>query len=123
MRFGILFAFLIISFVSNSQICFKNIVPDKGEYSAGETICLQIQVKSSVEICESGLKSVKIYFSGLSKIKETKWTYTKDKVWLKDICFQVLDKKNRGKVTVLRKTDKENLFKQFEIKIKNDNTK
>ena len=103
----------IISFQLSSQIRLDYTTPRQPAYKAGDKIELNIIIKTRPETCTKGMKQVKIYLSGLKRDKLTDWKELSKGLWTAHITLSVTDKaKKAGKLTIMRRVDKEDLFKQ-----------
>ena len=74
---------------------------------------LNIIIKTRPETCTKGMKQVKIYLSGLKREKLSDWKELSKGLWTARITLSVTDKARKaGKLTIMRRVDKEDLFKQ-----------
>jgi len=111
---GFLFiALSLYALTSTSQIKINYIEFKKASYSLNDRFSLQITIKSTPETCLDGMKKTKIFVSGLKIEKQTPWKEIAKATFQKQIQLIVVKgKKNRSKLTILRKVDKESLFQQ-----------
>lgn len=112
---------IIIAFVFTSQTysqIYLNILQgEKHIYSGGDEIKLQILLKSRPETCVDGMKQAKIFVAGFIVQSQTEWYQQSNSVfWIKHMQLRfVPNSKKKSKITILRKVDKESLFKQVEF--------
>ncbi len=111
-----IFFLLLISFFGiylNAQISFAYVTPKKAAYNKGDKIELNIRIKTRPETCLKGMNRVKTYVSGLKIEELTYWKELAKGIWQAKITLSVTDnKKKSAKLTVMRRVDKEDLFKQ-----------
>ena len=102
-----------ICFQVGAQIRLEYTTPRQPAYKAGDKIELNIIIKTRPETCTKGMKQVKIYLSGLKRDKLTDWKELSKGLWTAHIALSVTDKPRKaGKLTIMRRVDKEDLFKQ-----------
>ena len=113
-RISFIFILLAItSFQLSSQIRLEYTTPRLPAYKSGDKIELNIIIKTRPETCTKGMKQVKMYVSGLTKEKLTDWKELSKGLWMTHITLSVTEKaKKAGKLTIMRRVDKEDLFKQ-----------
>ena len=101
------------AFTATSQITVKYIEPQKAVYSLGDVINLQVTMKCTPETCLSGMKQSKIFVSGLKIEKQSAWKELSKATFQKQLQLKVVKgKKDKSKLTIVRKVDKESLFLQ-----------
>lgn len=97
----------------SAQINLKYISNKKANYQIGDRIELYISLKTNPKTCQDGMDKVKIYVSGLSIMEQSEWKKSTPLIWQKTIQLEVIEHaKDRAKLTILRKVDKEDLFYQ-----------
>jgi len=110
------FLFIALAFYTltlTSQITVNYVEPKKVRYSLGDLINLQVTLKCAPETCLSGMKQSKIFVSGLKIEKQSEWKEIAKATFQKQVQLRVVKgKKNRSKLTILRKVDKESQFHQ-----------
>ncbi len=122
MRNIILLILLCFSLNSTAQISFHFLQGKKSTYNVSDIIELQVQLISQPQTCKEGMKQAKIFVSGLSIESQSDWNSSTKGVWLKQIKLRIIDNgKQKAKLTVMRKVDKESLFHQEEFSIKKTN--
>lgn len=105
--------FCFISLTAFSQISLNYLDAKKNSYTPGDLINLEIILKCRPETCLDGMKQTKIFVSGLEIEKQTAWKERSKGTYQKEIQLKVVKgKKKQSKLTILRKVDKESLFKQ-----------
>jgi len=110
---------VICAFTANAQISVNYIETKKAVYSLGDVIILQVTMKCTPETCLSGMKQSKIFVSGLKIEKQSAWKEIAKATFQKQLQLIVVKgKKNKSKLTILRKVDKESLFLQAFFPIK-----
>jgi hypothetical protein len=105
---------------TTAQITVRFPEPKKATYAVGETVVVQVCLKCAPETCLDGMKQSKVFLSGLEIKHETDWKQLSKGVFRKNMELIFLkSKKNTAKLTLLRKSDKDDLFKQevFFLKI------
>ncbi len=91
---------------------------NKETYALGDQMELRVSITVTPEICTDGMERTKIYLSGLELAKESDWQQVSSGRWTKILSLKVVgNKKNEGKITVLRKADKGDFFIQKKIRI------
>ena len=110
---SILFFLAVLCIQLTGQIRLEYTTPRLQTYKPGDKIELNIIVKTRPETCTKGMKQVKIYMSGLKKEKLSDWKELSKGLWTTHITLSVLETaKKSGKLTIIRRVDKEDLFKQ-----------
>lgn len=111
-----IFFFLILLFLGlqlNAQISFTYVTAKKLVYNKGDKIELDIRIKTRPETCLKGMNRVKTYVSGLKIEELSNWKELAKGIWQAKITLSVTDnKKKSAKLTVMRRVDKEDLFRQ-----------
>jgi len=98
---------------SHTQIKLDYSTPKKAIYHQGDIIELDIRIKTRPETCQKGMKQVKTYLSGLKIEKMTDWRELSKGLWTAHINLSVVSTKNKSsKLTIIRRVDKEDLFRQ-----------
>jgi hypothetical protein len=107
---------LLFTFSCFSQIQFSVIKGGKSIYKIGDKISLDINLKTLPETCSDGMKKAKLYVTGFDIENQTEWAQTNKGLWNKKINLIFIDNKKKiAKITIMRKVDKESLFKQMEF--------
>lgn len=89
-------------------------------YHRGDTVNLEILLKLSPQSCLEGMKKTYVYFSGCEAVGQGAWTRLPGNVFRKPVKLLLTGgSKDKSKVTVVRNTDKESLFRQETFKIVN----
>lgn len=113
----IILAFYV--FTAASQITLNYVEAKKAVYTLGDVIHLQVTMKCTPETCLSGMKQSKIFVSGLKIEKQSAWKEISKATFQKQLQLKVVKgKKDKSKLTILRKVDKESLFFQEFFPIK-----
>lgn len=95
------------------QIQIEHTPPKRPLYHTGDTIQINVTLKTLPETCANGMKQAKIYLSGLQTLRQTEWHELKKGLWQKQLSLLVIDnQKHEAKLTIARKVDKESLFRQ-----------
>ena len=111
----ITFVFLFSFFIGHlfAQIQFDYLTPKKNSYKTGDVITMNIRIKTLPETCLKGMNRVKTYVSGLKIDEISDWKELTKGLWQAKITLTVIDnKKKSAKLTVMRRVDKEDLFRQ-----------
>jgi hypothetical protein len=96
-----------------AQIALRFDEPRKTAYAPGETLTLQVQMTCQRETCLSGMKQSKIFASGLEISEQSAWLQKGPGVFTKKLTLRFLEtKKQTAKLTIMRKVDKDDLFRQ-----------
>ena len=104
----------------SSQIQLSYVSPKQETYKTGDVIKISIRIKTRPETCIDGMKRVKTYVSGLRIDKLSDWKELAKGLWQAQITLIVIDsKKKAAKLTIMRRVDKEDLFKQENFLISN----
>lgn len=92
---------------------------EKKQYATGDQMKVQIVLKSRPETCTDGMRRAKVYIAGFSIQSQTDWKQIPGtSSWVKNMQLQVVpNSKKVSKLTVVRKVDKESLFKQMEFPV------
>lgn len=86
---------------------------EKVNYAPCETIKTKVIVKSLPETCTDGMKRTKIFVSGMDIINDAEWKQKGKGCFEKYLILKIHEKPgNKSRLTIKRKTDKEELFKQ-----------
>ena len=123
-RLRILLLIFFVAFLCigvRAQVAEKIIAGEKSEYVAGDNFTIQFQLVVDPQSCQDGMEKTGIYASGIAIESRSDWTELKKGLWqivLK--CRVVGNKKGAGQLTIVRKTDKQDLFKQVKFKIRKD---
>ena len=102
-----------------AQIVHQIISGEKPAYSAGDEFIIQFQLTVDPKSCQDGMAKTGIYASGMEISSRSDWQELRKGRWqiiLK--CRMNGNKKGFGQLTVVRKTDKQDLFKQVRFNIK-----
>jgi hypothetical protein len=91
----------------------------KSAYLPGENQTLQIQMVCQHETCLSGMKQSKIFASGLEIAQQSAWQQKSPGIFTKQLTVRFLEtKKPTAKLTIMRKVDKDDLFRQEVFNLK-----
>lgn len=120
--------FLLIALITificaqlQAQVTEKIISGEKTEYVPGDRFTIQFQLVVDPQSCQDGMEKTGIYASGISIENRSEWTELKKGLWQIVLKGRIVgNKKGMGQVTVVRKTDKQDLFKQVKFKIRKD---
>lgn len=97
----------------SAQIQLEYLTPKKSQYVPGDRIELNIRLKTRPETCLKGMNQVKTYVSGLKIEQLTYWKELAKGIWQAKITLFVIEnKKKEAKLTIMRRVDKEDLFRQ-----------
>ena len=110
--------FFLSSLLCCSQIQISVTKGNKEVFRPGDKIELLIQLKTLPVTCADGMKRAKVYVSSMEIDSQTDWAQTGTAIWTKKIYLSFIEtKKDEAKITVMRRVDKESLFKQLVFKI------
>jgi hypothetical protein len=111
---AILLLFLLFANVPVfAQVKIQVVKGSKQAYGPNDQIQVQIQAKSLPETCAAGMKLTKVFVSGFEMSSQSEWKMLAKGLWVKELQLSVLGNGAReGKLTVIRRVDKESLFKQ-----------
>jgi len=121
---GILKLILTILFfgailTSQAQVSYKIISGEKSVYAPNDEISIQFQLKVDPKSCQDGMEKTRIYPSGMKILNKSEWLELKKGLWQTTVkCLITGNKRGFGQLTVVRKTDKQDLFEQVKFKIK-----
>lgn len=104
---------------SQAQIVSKITSGEKPTYSVGDEFAIQFQLTVDPKSCQDGMSKTGIYPSGIEITSKSDWQELRKGLWqiiLK--CRIIGNKKGFGQLTIMRKTDKQDLFKQVKFNIK-----
>lgn len=123
-KFRVLLIALLTLFVCaqlQAQVIEKIISGEKTEYLAGDNFTIQFQLEVDPQSCQDGMEKTGIYASGISIENRSEWTELKKGLWQIVLTGRIVgNKKGMGQLTIVRKTDKQDLFKQVKFKIRKD---
>lgn len=103
----------------NAQITI--VLKDKENkiFAPCDTVRTRVMIRSLPETCKDGMKRTKIFVSGMEVIDKTEWKQTGKGLFEKDLTLKIHEKETvKPKLTVRRKTDKEEYFKQLILNVK-----
>lgn len=116
--FLLIFGFLGLG--AHAQIQISVTKNQKEVYKAGDQIEVQINLKTLPQTCAEGMERTKVYVSGMEILTQTDWMKTNNSIWTKKVTLKFIEtSKKEAKITVMRKVDKESLFKQQKFAIFN----
>lgn len=110
----------IIFFVLNShgQVAYKFDSGEKQTYSIGDEFAIQFLLTVDPKSCQDGMSKTGIYPSGIEITGKSDWQELQKGLWqIKLKCKIMGNKKGFGQLTLVRKTDKQNLFKQVKFNV------
>ena len=116
-----LLAFLVTLVPQNlqAQVKTKFISGEKTEYSIDDEFTLQFLLTVDPKSCLDGMVKTGIFSSGLKIVNRSDWSELKKGVWAITLkCRVTGNKKGFGQLTIVRKTDKQDLFEQVKFKIR-----
>jgi hypothetical protein len=113
----VLFIGAILS--SKAQVSYKIISGEKSIYAQNDEINIQLQLTVDPKSCQDGMEKTGIYVSGIKILSKPEWLELKKGLWQITLKCQITgNKKGFGQLTVVRKTDKQDLFKQVKFNIR-----
>ena len=120
LKLFLLVLFLLVSAtVLRAQIDCKFISGEKSEYVIGDLFTIQVQLTVDPKSCQDGMAKTGIFSSGISIVSKSEWLELKTGLWQISLkCKITGNKKGFGQLTVIRKTDKQNLFRQVKFEIR-----
>ncbi len=118
-RLLIVLLFATAAAVAQEQVVSKIISGEKQEYRAGDELTILFQLTVDPKSCQDGMSKTGIFSSGITIVSKSDWLELKKGLWQITLkCRMTGNKKGFGQLTVIRKTDKQNLFKQVKFEIK-----
>lgn len=122
MKFQLKFLFitlcLIIGLVCHSQVRYKILSGEKSVYAANDEISIRFQLSVDPNSCQEGMEKTGIYVSGVQIQEKSEWLELKKGLWQIVVkCKVTGNKKGFGQLTLVRKTDKQDLFEQVKFKL------
>jgi len=101
------------------QIVSKISSGEKPAYSIGDEFTIQFQLTVDPKSCQDGMAKTGIYPSGIEITNKSDWQELRKGLWQITVkCKITGNKKGFGQLTVVRKTDKQDLFKQVKFNIR-----
>lgn len=102
-----------------AQVKTKFISGEKTEYSINDEFTIQFQLTVDSQSCLDGMAKTGIFSSGLKIVNRSGWSKLKKGVWTISLKCQVTgNRKGFGQLTIVRRTDKQDLFEQVKFKIR-----
>jgi hypothetical protein len=122
MKFRLKFLFitlcLSIGLACHSQVRYKILSGEKSVYAANDEISIRFQLSVDPNSCQDGMEKTGIYASGMQIQEKSEWLELKKGLWQIVVkCKITGNKKGFGQLTVVRKTDKQDLFEQVKFKL------
>lgn len=109
---------LSIGLACHSQVRYKILSGEKSVYAANDEISIRFQLSVDPNSCQDGMEKTGIYASGMQIQEKSEWLELKKGLWQIVVkCKITGNKKGFGKLTVVRKTDKQDLFEQVKFKL------
>ncbi len=113
--------FMLCSVSSQSQAISKVLSGEKTEYAINDEFTIQFNLKVDPKTCKDGMEKTAIFSSGLKIINQSEWIELQKGLWQITMkCLVTGNRKNLGQLTVMRKTDKQDLFEQVKFNIRKD---
>ena len=104
-----------------AQVQCKIIRGEKVHYRSGDELSIQFQLIVDPKSCQDGMEKTGIYSSGMKILDKSDWLELKKGLWQITLnCKLIGTKKGFGQLTIVRKTDKQNLFKQLKFEVQKD---
>lgn len=117
LRIAIL-SFLLFCGPLFAQVTISITNGEKNVYQPDDKIEILVLANSLPETCQSGMDRTKVFVSGLEIQTQSEWKLVKKGLWQKSLVLTVVNtKSSEAKLTVLRRVDKEKLFKQHFFKV------
>ena len=111
----LIFCLFLLSTCCFGQVKTRVILGEKGVYSPGDAVTIQILVTVNPKTCIDGMALTKIYARGMEIKKRAGWKEQKPGIWENlIICTISNSKKGFGMLTIVRRTDKD----QFMVQLK-----
>jgi hypothetical protein len=108
--------FLILAIPTWAQPRIEILSGKKSAYNPGDKLMLLITVEVDAKTCVDGMAKTKIYSSGLKINGKTEWHELEKGLWQTKVdCEIIRNKKSVSQLTLVRKTDKDNIFKQLKF--------
>lgn len=102
-----------------AQTEYKIISGEKPAYSVGDEFAVQFQLTVDPKSCQDGMAKTGVYASGMEISSRSDWQELRKGLWQIILKCRINgNKKGFGQLTVVRKTDKQDLFKQVRFNIK-----
>lgn len=114
--FFILFALLSVNVFSQIGIRYSS--AKKSYYHPGDTARITILMRLNPKSCLEGMKKTYIYYSGCEDILNGQWMKRPNYIFQKEVLLRISAKQNKARMTIVRETDKESLFRQETLTIK-----
>jgi|GEM_PF-2001562 len=113
MRIPMIAAALCITLLMSAQVRIDYTNGRKTTYQQGDRVELSITLRCVPETCLSGMRQSKIFLSGLGMVSQTDWKQLGTGLFQKLISVEITEGKSKeSKLTVMRRVDKESLFRQ-----------
>ena len=113
-KFSFLLILLTFAIQGWSQVSHKFITGEKPLYAPGDEFRLQVMIKVDPATCPDGMAKAGIYTSGITTIEKSDWHETGKGLWQVTLSGRITgNKKGYSQLTIVRKTDKNNLFGQI----------
>lgn len=113
-----LILFLLFSLLCAAQITVKYPSGKQAYYHRGDTVRVIVSMKLNPQSCLDGMKKTNVYFSECEDILNNQWYKSSNNMFVKVLLLRINGrKKDKAKLTVVRDTDKESLFRQETFKI------
>lgn len=110
--------FLFSGIAGHSQVSYKILSGEKLVYAPNDEICIRFQLTVDPQSCHDGMEKTGIYASGIQIQEKSEWTELKKGLWqITARCRITGNKKGFGQLTIVRKTDKQDLFEQVKFKL------
>lgn len=112
---------ILCSINIRAQVESKIISGEKAWYAVGEEFTIQFKLNVDPKSCKDGMEKTAIYSSGVKITSRSEWTELQKGLWQITLkCLVTGNKKGVGQLTVMRKTDKQDLFEQVKFNIRKD---
>ncbi len=104
---------LLLSGTGIAQVMTRIISGEKGAYVKGDKLIIEVIIEVNPKSCKDGMSMTKVYPSGLEITDRLDWIELKPGVWKTRVnCVIGVCKKGVGMLTIIRRTDKDQLMYQ-----------
>lgn len=111
--------FILLSGKLRAQVETKIISGEKPCYEINDEFSIQIQLTVDPRSCQDGMEKTGIYPAGLHISSKSDWLELRKGLWQVVLkCKVTGNKKGFGQLTIVRKNDKQDLFKQIKFNIR-----
>lgn len=103
---------------AEGQVEYRIITGEKEIYHLQEELKIQLLLHTDQGGCKDGMEKTGIYASGIEIVAKSAWTELSRGSWQILLhCRITGNRKGMAQLTIIRKNDKDNLFRQIKFKI------